>query len=56
MEEKVTREENDKLDYRFTEEEITEAVFGSYADGAPRPNGLSFMFCQKFWDIVKFAL
>jgi hypothetical protein len=47
LDEKVTREENDSLDYRFTIEEIREAVFGSYADGAPGPDGLSFMFYQK---------
>jgi hypothetical protein len=55
-EEKVTREENDSLDCRFSLEEIREAVFGSYADGAPGPDGLSFMFYQNFWDIVKFDL
>jgi hypothetical protein len=37
----------------FTEEEVRVAVFGSYADGAPGPDGLSFMFYQKLWDITK---
>jgi hypothetical protein len=55
-EERVTREENDSLDCRFSLEEIREAVFGFYADGAPGPDGLSFMFYQKNWDIVKFDL
>jgi hypothetical protein len=40
----TTIEENDELDCRFTEEEIKEEVFGSYVDGAPGPDGLSFMF------------
>jgi hypothetical protein len=55
-EEKVTRDENDRLDCRFTEEEIKEAVFGSYADGALGPDGLSFVFYQSFWDLVKMDL
>jgi hypothetical protein len=55
-EEKVTSEENDSLDCRFTLDEIREAVFGSYADGAPGPDGLSFMFYLHFWDIIKFDL
>jgi hypothetical protein len=49
----VTSEENDKLDCRYTEGEIKEVVFGSYVDGAPGPDGLSFMFYQCFWDIVR---
>jgi hypothetical protein len=28
----------------FNEEEVIEAVFESYVDGAPGPDGLSFMF------------
>jgi hypothetical protein len=37
----------------FSEEEIKEAVFGSYSDGAPRLDGLPFLFYQKFWEILK---
>ena len=43
-EEKVTLEENLMLQCPFSEEEIKEAVFGSYADGASGPDGFSFMY------------
>jgi hypothetical protein len=31
---------------------VKEVVFGSYADGAPGPYGLSFFFYQKYWDVI----
>jgi hypothetical protein len=40
------------LEVPFTEE-IKKAIFKSYSDGAPRPDGLSFTFYQKFWHVVK---
>ena len=40
------------LEVPFTEE-IKKAIFKSYSDGAPRPDGLSFTFNQKFWHVVK---
>lgn len=49
----MTPEENLILTAPFTEEEIKEAVFGSYAEGAPGPDGLSFIFYQKFWYLIK---
>lgn len=49
----VTREESEQLEAPFTEEEVKKAVFSSYAEGAPGPDGLPFLFYQKFWDIVK---
>jgi len=35
------------------EEEIKEAVWSCYVDGAPGPDGLSFMFYHNFWDLIK---
>jgi hypothetical protein len=49
----VSVEENIMLGRAFTEEKVREVVFGSYVDGAPGLDGLSFMFYQKFWDIIK---
>lgn len=49
----VTQEENDQLEKNFSEEEIKEAIFGSYAHGAPGPDGLSFLFYQTFWEVIK---
>jgi hypothetical protein len=28
-------------------------IFSCYAEGAPGPDGLSFLLFQKFWDIIK---
>lgn len=54
--EKVTMEENGGLEDPFAESEVKKAVFESYSDGAPGPDGLSFMFYQTFWDIAKVDL
>jgi hypothetical protein len=49
----VTQEENDFLSAPFSEKEVKEAIFSSYAEGAPGPDGLPFFFYQKFWYILK---
>jgi hypothetical protein len=47
-EEKISLEENEILEVAFTEKEIKEAVFGSYAERVPGPGGFSFLFYHKF--------
>ena len=49
----MTEAENDILERPFSEEEIREAIMGSYANGTPGPDGLSFIFYQHFWEIIK---
>jgi hypothetical protein len=49
----LKEEEVNVLESRFTEEEIKKSVFESYADGAPGPDGISFMFYQKYWEVIK---
>jgi hypothetical protein len=53
LEEMVSRAQNGYLEVVFTHEEIKNAVFGSYAEGAPGPHGFPFLFYQKFWDLIK---
>lgn len=48
-EEMLTMEDNEGLRAPFSEEEIKVAVFESYAEGASGPDGLPFLFYQKFW-------
>ena len=45
--------QNNALTAPFTELEIKDAVFSCYADGAPGPDGISFLFYHKFWDVLK---
>jgi hypothetical protein len=35
------------------EGEIKKAIDSSYAEGAPGPDGFSFLFYQKFWSVIK---
>jgi hypothetical protein len=52
-EDKVTPEENIALQAPFLEEEVKAAVFNSYLEGAPGPDGLPFLFFQRFWGVIK---
>ena len=51
--EKLSPEDKVKLEEPFSEEEVKAAVFGSYSDGAPGPDGLSFLFYQRFWALSR---
>jgi hypothetical protein len=44
----VTTKENAMLEAPFYEDEIKKAIDDSYAEGAPGPDGFSFLFYQKF--------
>jgi hypothetical protein len=50
---RVSDEENILLEAQLSEEEILLAIKGSYSDGAPGPDGFSFMFYQKIWSVIK---
>ena len=39
----MTVVENEILGASFSEEDVREAVFGSYVEGAPGPDGFSFL-------------
>jgi hypothetical protein len=49
----MTSEENECIEARFTKDEIKRVVFESYLGGAPGPDGISFMFYQYFWEMIK---
>jgi hypothetical protein len=48
----VTLAQNAFLEANFSKNEVKGAVFSSYAEGAPGADGLSFIFYQKFWDLI----
>lgn len=50
-----TLEDHDRsfLEAQFTTEEIKEAVWGCGNDKCPGPDGFSFKFIKRFWDIIK---
>jgi hypothetical protein len=49
----IFSEENELLEAELIEEEIKKAIDESYVAGAPGPDGLSFLFYQKFGPLIK---
>ncbi|XP_048593391.1 uncharacterized protein LOC125576910 [Brassica napus] len=49
----ITDEINDNLIALVTEWEVKLALFAMHPEKAPRPDGMTALFYQKFWDIVK---
>jgi hypothetical protein len=49
----LMKRERENLEKPFSEEEIKEGIFVSYAVGAHGPDGFSFLFYQKFWLLIK---
>ncbi|KAJ1272904.1 hypothetical protein BS78_06G238600 [Paspalum vaginatum] len=45
--------ENASLIAPFSEEEIKTTLFSCYSEGPLGPDGLPFLFFQKFWEIIK---
>lgn len=50
---KISELDNDLLIKPFSEEEIKEAVWSCGSDKAPGPDGFTFNFCKKYWDLIK---
>jgi hypothetical protein len=49
---KLLVEEREELEKQFSEEKIKAAVFSCYPEGGPGPDGLSFLFYHKFWEVI----
>jgi hypothetical protein len=52
-EDTVSQEHNNMLNADFSEEEVRDAIFGSYAEGAPGLDGLSFLSYHQFWELIR---
>jgi hypothetical protein len=44
------------LEAELSEEEILRGIKDSYDEGAPGPDGFSFLFYQRFWFVIKVDL
>jgi hypothetical protein len=52
-EDRVSAGDLAELEAPFSEQEIKSAVFSCYPEGSPGPDGLTFLFYQKIWELVK---
>jgi hypothetical protein len=51
LEDMVSQEHNDMLNAAFSEKEVKDAIFGSYAEGAP--DGFSSFFINIFGSLLE---
>jgi hypothetical protein len=49
----ISRDELESLETPFSEKEIKDVVFSCYPEGVPGPDGISFLFYQRYWEVVK---
>jgi hypothetical protein len=49
----ISRDELESLETPFSEKEIKDAVFSCYPEGVPGPDGIFFLFYQRYWEVVK---
>ena len=55
-EEKVSQEESELVDSKFSEEEIKNVVFSIEKNTAPGPDHMPVEFFQSCWEIIKFDI
>lgn len=53
LEHKVTPEMNDTIMKPYTEEEVQQAIKQMHPTKAPGPDGMTPLFYQKFWHVIK---
>ena len=52
VERRITPQLNDRLTQRYTPDEVQTTLFQMHPSKAPRPDGMSPFFFQKYWHIV----